>query len=70
MASDCPAEPASYKVFFLDAQGRIKKSKALACASDNEAIELARGLVDGRKLELFDGCRLVLRIESADGSGQ
>lgn len=62
MASDCPAEPSSYRLFFLDEQGRIKKSKALDCADDGAAIDRAHGLADGRTLELYDGCRLVLRI--------
>lgn len=62
MTSDCPAEPASYRLFFLDDQGRIKKSKELDCADDEAAIAEARRLADGRTLELFDGCRLVLRL--------
>jgi hypothetical protein len=64
MPSDCPAEPASYQLFFLDDQGRIKKSKALDCGNDDDAIAEARRRADGRTLELFDGCRLVLRIPS------
>ncbi|WP_036255320.1 hypothetical protein [Methylocapsa acidiphila] len=62
MTSDCPAEPASYRVFFLDGQGKIQKSKALSCADDDEAVATARMLADGRILELYDGCRLVLRL--------
>ncbi len=62
MTSDCPAEPASYQLFFLDDQGRIKKSKALDCANDDDAIAEAHRRADGRTLELFDGCRLVLRL--------
>lgn len=69
MTSDCPAESASYRLFFLDDQGRIKKSRALACADDDAAIAEARGLGDGRTLELYDGCRLVLRILRADQVG-
>lgn len=69
MASDCPAEPSDYRVFFLDGEGRIKKSRALACATDEEAIAQAHGLADGRTLELFDGCRLVLRLAATGESG-
>jgi hypothetical protein len=65
MTSDCPAEPASYKVFFLDEAGKIKKSKALRCADDEAAIAEAHRLADGRTLELYDGCRLVVRLPSA-----
>jgi hypothetical protein len=70
MASDCPAEPSSYRLFFLDAEGRIKKSKALACANDEEAIDRLRELTDGRTLELYDGCRLVLKVPAPNGSGE
>ncbi len=66
MTSDCPAEPASYRLFFLDEQGRIKKSRSLECAHDEEAIKLAHGLADGRTLELYDGCRLVLKLSPED----
>lgn len=65
MTTDCPSEPASYRLFVLDEQGKIKKSKALDCASDEDAIEEANRRADGRTLELYDGCRLVLRIEPA-----
>ncbi len=65
MTSDCPADPADYKIFFLDGEGRIKKSKALPCGDDAAAIEEAHRLADGRVLELYDGCRLVLRLPAA-----
>lgn len=56
-----PQEPREYRVFYLDAEGKIKKSKALDnCANDEEAIEKARHLVDDRRLELFESCRLVI----------
>jgi len=69
MTSDCPAEAADYRLFFLDYQGRIKKSKALECDNDDAAVERARGLADGRTLELYDGCRLVLRLLRAEQVG-
>ncbi|WOJ89436.1 hypothetical protein RZS28_16825 [Methylocapsa polymorpha] len=69
MTSDCPAEAADYRLFFLDDQGRIRKSKALDCNNDDAAIEHARGLADGRTLELYDGCRLVFRILRAEQVG-
>jgi hypothetical protein len=56
-------------VFVLDEQGRIKKSKALGSANDADAIAAARELGDGRTLELYDGCRLVLRIEAPSSAG-
>jgi len=68
--SDCPTEGPSYRVFFMDDQGRIKKSKALkTCTSDQEATLEAERLVDGRRLELYDGCRLVLSIPGKEAIG-
>jgi hypothetical protein len=64
--SDCTPDGPEYKVFFLDEQGKIKKSKALkAIASDEEAISMARTLLDGRRLDLFEGCRFVCAFSSA-----
>ncbi len=65
--SDCTPDAPEYKIFFLDEQGKIKKSKDLtAIASDEDAISAARMLLDGRRLELFEGCRFV-RAFSASG---
>ena len=65
--SDCTPDGPEYKVFFLDDQGKIKKAKDLkAVTNDEEAIAKARQLTDGRRLELFEGCRLVLAISSEE----
>jgi|GEM_PF-2462893 len=59
--SDCTPEGPEYKVFFLDDLGKIKKAKDLkAVTTDADAISKARELHDGRRLELFEGCRFVL----------
>jgi hypothetical protein len=63
--SDCPIEEPAFRVFFLDEQGRIKKSKALKTMVESDAVVEAQNLADGRKLELYDGCRLVLTIEAS-----
>jgi hypothetical protein len=68
--SDCAPNGPEYKVFFIDEQGKIKKAKDLrAIASDEEAISEARRLLDGRRLDLFDGCRFVVGF-SAGGAEQ
>jgi len=65
--SDCPSEGPDYRAFFLDDAGKIKKSKALKnCQTDAEALALAESLHDGRRLELFDGCRLVVALPARD----
>ncbi len=65
--SDCTPDGPEYKVFFLDEQGKIKKAKDLkAITTDEEAIAKARQLLDGRRLELFEGCRLVLAFPSEE----
>ena len=67
--SDCTPDGPEYKVFFLDEQGKIKKAKELkAIANDEEAIAKARTLLDGRRLELFEGCRFVLGFSSGSGA--
>jgi hypothetical protein len=59
--SDRTPDAPEYKVFFLDDQGKIKKAKDLkTVATDADAISAARSLLDGRRLELFEGCRFVL----------
>jgi len=66
--SDCTPDAPEYKVFFLDDQGKIKKSKDLkAVATDKDAVSAARLLLDGRRLELFEGCRFV-RAFSVNGA--
>jgi len=63
--SDCTPNAPEYKVFFLDDQGKIKKVKDLKeVATDEEAISQARALLDGRRLELFEGCRFVRGFSS------
>jgi hypothetical protein len=60
-------EPPNYSVFYLDAEGKIKKSKPLKdCATDAEAIAKAQTLKDDRRLELFDGCRLVVALPAKE----
>jgi hypothetical protein len=66
--SDCTPDGPEYKAFFLDEQGKIKKAKDLkAVANDEDAIAAARSLLDGRRLELFEGCRFVQAF-SSDGA--
>jgi lactam utilization protein B len=56
-------EPPAYRVYFLDGEDKIKKSRPVAdCATDEEAIEKVRALTDERKLQLYDGCRLVITL--------
>jgi hypothetical protein len=63
--SDCTPDAPEYKVFFLDDRGKIKKVKDLkAIVTDADAISAARALLDGRRLELFEGCRFVLAFSS------
>jgi hypothetical protein len=60
-------EPPKYSVFYLDADGKIKKSKRLReCTTDDEAIKTALSLKDDRRLNLFDGCRLVMAFPAKE----
>lgn len=62
--SECPSDETDFRIFFLDENGKIKKSKALKTIVEAEAIAEARKMADGRKIELYDGCRLVLTIDA------
>jgi hypothetical protein len=42
-----------YRLYFLDADGRIAHALELECRDDDSAIQLAETHVDGRAMELW-----------------
>jgi hypothetical protein len=40
--------------------------RLMTCASDEEAIEQAKTMLDGRDLEVRQGFRIVIRLQSKD----
>ena len=54
----------SYQIFVLDELGRQIRPQALIfCEHDREAIARAGALAGGQVVELWDGGRMVMRIE-------
>ena len=52
-----------YRVSFLDARGRVRRSQELDCTDDDQAIERLARLNHPHALELRQGDRLVWRFE-------
>ena len=57
---------ASYRVYFLNAEGRIMSAVDLSCDSDDHAAAEARRLADGRPVELWERARLIGRFEPSN----
>jgi hypothetical protein len=51
-----------YRAYTIGVDGHFIGFEPLKCASDAEAIEKAKRLVDGHDIELWSGERLVIRI--------
>jgi hypothetical protein len=54
-----------YRIYFLDDEGRIISFKGVVCESDQQAIEQARQLLEGRDAELWQQHRFVVRLNRA-----
>ncbi len=67
MRDDVPGRgtPSSgYRVLLLDNAGRVLRTKSLARCTEAEALDRARAFMDGRSVELWDGGRLIRRLEA------
>jgi hypothetical protein len=51
-----------YRAYIVGLDGHIIGVEPMVCANDEEAIERAGRLVDGRDVELWSGSRLVVRL--------
>ena len=51
-----------YRAYFIGLDGHIVGFEPMVCASDKEAIERAGRLVEGCRVELWSGARLVIRL--------
>jgi hypothetical protein len=52
-----------YRAYLVGPDGHFVGFEPLVCASDSEAIEKAKRLVDGHDVELWSGPRFVTRLE-------
>jgi hypothetical protein len=54
---------ADYRAYTVGLDGRLIGFEPLVCADDAEAIERAKLLVGDRSIELWNGPRLVIRLD-------
>jgi hypothetical protein len=55
---------ATYRVYRLNGDGRISSQPLIfECPDDDRVSDQARQLFDGRGIEVWDGPRLVVRLE-------
>jgi hypothetical protein len=52
-----------YRVSFVDADGELIRSQTIDASNDREAVKKARRLLDRDDIELWDGKRLVARLD-------
>lgn len=64
-AQPCDEAPvrARYRVYWLGGQGLIDGAEAIRSMDDREAIAVARGMTDGRSIELWDRSRFIERFD-------
>lgn len=58
----------NYRAMTLDACGRILSVERLSAPGDREAMDLARAMVDGHAVDLWDGLRFIECFEPVDRS--
>jgi hypothetical protein len=59
-----------YRAYFVGSDGHFVKFVGLCCSDDAEAIEQARGLIEGQDIELWSGERFIVRLpQKQDSSG-
>jgi hypothetical protein len=58
---------ADYRIYTLENGRNITgPAKILDCTTDDHAIEEAKALLDGHDIEVWQGARLIIRLQSND----
>ena len=52
-----------YRAYLIGQAGRVESATPIEAATDAEAVEKARQLLDGLAIELWDRSRLVVRLD-------
>ena len=60
-----PLEAHRYRAVLLDIYGKILRIRTMAGSDDAEALDIARNMLDGRAIELWDGDRFIERLGPA-----
>lgn len=60
------SEPRFYNAQFLDHGGRPLRTRVFSAVNDQRASVLARHMVDGRVVELWEGSRFIERFSPDD----
>jgi hypothetical protein len=60
-----PPEAHRYRAVLLDIYGKILRIRTMAGSDDEEALGIARNMLDGRAIELWDGDRFIERLGPA-----
>ena len=58
----------SYRICFVSPEGRIDMAHEIACANDFDALAEAERAAGEHAVEVWDGGRLVVRVEAKRGS--
>lgn len=53
----------NYRAYIVGLDGHVLKCVELDCATDSAALEQARGLVDDRDVEIWNGSRFVAKLD-------
>ncbi|KAB1071645.1 hypothetical protein [Methylobacterium planeticum] len=65
LPEDCG--PSRYRAFVLDADLTVLRIEHLAAQDDDTALDLARRLLSGHAIELWDGLRFIEHLDSECG---
>ncbi len=62
----------TYRLYEIGGDGHIQTFTLVAARTDEEAVEQARNLADGRVVELWERARILLRLppEAEQGTGR
>lgn len=59
-----------YRLYFLDAQGRLRARVDLECEDDGDAMRVAEARADGRAMELWRRAVLIREFPPSKASGE
>jgi hypothetical protein len=58
-----------YNAYFIDTAGRIAKRDVIVCEDDEQAKGLAKQMVDGHAIELWQEARMIATFEPESKAG-